>query len=469
MGKIIKVTSNIKSVDGRAWSQDLSDLNILIGPNESGKSAIAEAVQLATSGSAYGLFFRSAQVKAGNQLGKLSCSEEEIFAEVEYEDGSTSRWEMNKGGRPKRTGEKTTILPVAELRDALSGSATRARHFFGPLLIKETFSRESFEKLLPNKEVDLSLPLEKILPDYGKDLTVGDVIKAYKACGSWKRDSKSMSKASDTILKQFSLAEPMDHSKETQLTDDMQLAVKLEWLKKLYKEDGFTEEEKSVLGKLALHIADRDKLKELKGSAQYFDEISALWVKGTLYRQTQSARKKAKRAEEDAKSFETLEQALDVALMMLLTPEITKYCRRVNKFLPKGDKFGIRHDLKGFSIFLKRGDVEHYALSGSTEARVLAAMGAALSTDDSPTVLVLDDRMWDAKTLARTMERLEHSSGFQAVLMSTFKPRGRARAKWNYVEISPKGYDVEDEEVQEETQIPLEGNPLEEANESYGK
>ena len=53
--------------------------------------------------------------------------------------------------------------------------------------------------------------------------------------------------------------------------------------------------------------------------------------------------------------------------------------------------------------------------------------------------------------------------------MSTFKPRGRARAKWNYVEISPKGYDVEDEEVQEETQIPLEGNPLEEANESYGK
>ena len=93
--KILKVTSNIKSPDGSPWTRELGKLNLLVGPNESGKSAVAEAVQLAVSGSAYGLFFRSNQVKTGNQLVDLGPGgDKEIFAEVEFEDGTTSRWEM---------------------------------------------------------------------------------------------------------------------------------------------------------------------------------------------------------------------------------------------------------------------------------------------------------------------------------------------------------------------------------------
>ena len=58
MKKVIKIRSNIKSPNGQAWEYELGDYNLLIGPNESGKSAIAEAVQLALSGSAYGLQVR---------------------------------------------------------------------------------------------------------------------------------------------------------------------------------------------------------------------------------------------------------------------------------------------------------------------------------------------------------------------------------------------------------------------------
>ncbi len=467
MDKIIRVKSNIKSPKGEEWSYELDDLNLLIGPNESGKSAVAEAVQLAATGSAYGLFFRDSQVKSGPQLGKLATTEEDIYAEVEYSDGTSSRWEMVKGGRPKRTGEKITALPIAELRDALSGSATRARHFFAPLLLPDTFSRESLEKLLPNKEIDLSVPLEKLLPDYGDPLSVQDIILAYKNCGSWKRSANSKAKAVTNMLPFFDHPDPVAALKlSTELAWDMQLAIKFEWLKKLYKSQDFEEDDKVVLGKLALEIGDQETLRSLRGSAEYFDDLSKVWKTTVTAEIAHKSRKKIKAFEEEAKSFETLEKALDVALTMLLAPEITKYCRRVNKFLPKGDKFGVKHDLKNFSVFLSRNGEEHFALSGSTEARVLAAMGAALATGGKPTMLVVDDRMWDSKTLAKTMERLETSKEtmpFQAILMSTLKPRGRARAKWNYVEIKPKGYDAEDEEPQEQAQDAPPENPLEEA------
>ena len=146
--KIVRVTSNIKSPDGQAWSYDLGKLNLLVGLNESGKSAIAVAVQLAVSGSAYGLFFRNGDVKSGSQLGNLATSDRLVFAEVEYENGSVSRWEMEPGKRPRRTGETTTVLPIAQLRGALSGSAVRARKFFAPLLV-QPLVREKLEKKRP--------------------------------------------------------------------------------------------------------------------------------------------------------------------------------------------------------------------------------------------------------------------------------------------------------------------------------
>ena len=100
-------------------------------------------------------------------------------------------------------------------------------------------------------------------------------------------------------------------------------------------------------------------------------------------------------------------------------------------------------------------------------------MGSALSLyGDNLSVVILDDRMWDGKTLAKTMERLENQqtekAPMQVILMSTFKPRGRARAKWNYVEIDSKSYDEEDEEIKIQTPISINENPFDEAGESNG-
>ena len=447
--KIVRVRSNIKSPDGKSWSHELGKLNLLVGPNESGKSAIAEAVQLAVSGSAYGLFFRNARVKTGNQLINLATTDEPLFAEVEYEDGSIARWVMAPGTRPSRIGRNTATLPVAELRDALGGSATKARKFFAEALL-EPISRKKFEKLLEGRDYDLSIPLDKIIPDYGNELSASDILKALDEASSWKRKSKAEAKAGSEILSSLGSGDAMEQEEETQALDDLCKAVRFEWVKKGFK-DAQTPEERIAMSGLALSLGSKAELKALDGSAQVWERLREMWMQEAIHRALKRTRTRSRNSELAANEFEALEKAIDAALHTLLKKPLDEYCRRVNKFLPKGDKFTISHTNSDFRVCLVRGTEKHYALSGSAEARTLAAMGSALSRsiygENENAIIILDDRMWDATNLSRTMERLEKST-CQVILMSTFKPRGRARAEWNYVEVSRKENTVEDEEAE---------------------
>jgi len=447
--RIVKVSSNIKSPDGQAWSYDLGKLNLLVGLNESGKSAIAEAVQLAVSGSAHGLFFRNGDVKSGSQLGNLAASNRLVFAEVEYEDGSTSRWEMEPGKRPRRTGETTTVLPIAQLRGALSGSAVRARKFFAPLLIEE-MSREKLEKHLSHPEYDLTSPLENVLPDYGNKVTAEEVVASYEEAGKWKRNSKAEAKAATEILSMFSGADKLDREAYLNQTENLTQALCFSWFKKRFKGTE-NKEERVLLKQMALSLGTKEELKALPGSAEVWDALLPMVRADALYTAAQRARKKVQNAELAAKEFSALEIALDSALCALMEKPLKEYCRRVNKFLPKGDKFSIEQSRQDFRIFLSRGGEKHYALSGSAEARTLAAMGSALAADGESAIIILDDRMWDTSNLARTMERLEKAP-CQVIMMSTFKPRGRARSEWDYIDVVRKEDKREDEEINRDIQ-----------------
>jgi len=73
-------------------------------------------------------------------------------------------------------------------------------------------------------------------------------------------------------------------------------------------------------------------------------------------------------------------------------------------------------------------------MSGSTESRVLAALAAALVPSNETAIVVLEDRMWDLETLGKTMRSLEKCP-CQIIIMSTMRPRGRARKEWTYVEV----------------------------------
>jgi len=111
------------------------------------------------------------------------------------------------------------------------------------------------------------------------------------------------------------------------------------------------------------------------------------------------------------------------------TPEFGK---RVSAFLPKGEKLVVGFtDAHQITLALHRGEEKHIALSGSTEARLIAALGAALADSDDH-LLVVDDRMWDAGTLAKTLGALEKAP-CQVIVMSTVRPKGKKRANWSYL------------------------------------
>ena len=462
MSKITKVTSNIKSVDGSAWTHELGQLNLLVGPNESGKSAIAEAIQLAVSGSAYGLFFRNAQVKTGAQLVDLGpVGGGEIFAEVEFEDGSTSRWEMLPGKRPKQTGQAAVALPVSELRDVLSGSPQKARKFFSQHLLSPV-GRGELEQRLQNPGHDLTIPLENILPDDGNSISGEALAAAPSSAGSWKRKAQAEAKAASSLLTTFTNAEKVERSDVYDVWEQLFKALRFEWARKQFKaaEDP---KEKEFLKNLALSLGTKEELKGLEGSAQYSEKIEVLLTQDALYTAAGRARATVEQAQKSVEEYGDLEKALDVAIFKLLKEPMKAYTKRVNKFLPRGDKFQIIHEEKTFKVCLKRGGQTHVALSGSAEARTLAAMGAGLAKEGEASILILDDRMWDTSNLVKTMEKLEGSS-CQVILMTTVSPRGRKRSAWNYVEVSRQV--CEDEAEEEVNPLPV-AEPNEESEDAF--
>lgn len=97
-----------------------------------------------------------------------------------------------------------------------------------------------------------------------------------------------------------------------------------------------------------------------------------------------------------------------------------------------------------FQPALLRRDGIHVALSGSTESRVLGAMAAALTRPGIPSVVILDDRMWDPVTLTKTLIALENCPA-QILIMTTVRPKGKQRAKWTYIQV---GNYNDDEEIE---------------------
>ena len=437
MKQVVKIRSNIKSPGGRTWEYELGKHNLLIGPNESGKSAIAEAIQLALSGSAYGLFFRNAPVKSGSQLADLGhIGPEGLFAIATFDDGTTAEWSMAAAGkRPKVVGGVGEALPISELRTALSGSAQRARAFFLSRLLPSGVNRVELERFLHHPSLDLTLPLEVLIPDMGPRPIAGEtLLSALSEAGTWKRNAKSDAKAAQDLLTTLSLAAKVDSKQLHGTYENLFKALKFEWIRKLVKDSEETYD-KGTLTKMALTLGSKEELKSLKGSAEYADEIESMLVQQAAFKDAQSLTLKIRQHEKTAAEYDALIKGLERACAGLLEEPLKKYIKRVNRFLPKGDKFGIVYSEKEFKIYLERGKQEHVALSGSTEIRVLAAMAAALPVGEESIMVILDDRMWDADTLSKTLDKLQ-SAPVQIVVMTTIPPSGPKKEAWRHVEIS---------------------------------
>lgn len=433
---ILKVRSNIKANED--WSAEIGPKTLLLGPNESGKSRIVEAIQLAVSGGVHGLFLKNSTVKAGNQLSALGATfDKSLYAEVEFDDGTVSRWEMEKGKSPKQTGERYVALPVSGLRSALTGSASSTRKFFADQLVTDT-TRTELEAALHSDSIDITMPLDEVLPDWGpKKISMYEIIEAASKSGKLKRAAKADAKAAQELISTLGGAE--NHS-ERELDDAwirLNDSLILSWLKTQYNDRPGDPEYRAYV-KLLLRNLASEKSKEywetLGGSLKTSEDVLRIIKGKTRWEVALGATAKVKMEEKRATEFAALEKALENYIYEVVQDPLDAYRERVSGYLPKGDEFGYEHTRTTFRIFLERNGVRHYALSGSTEARVLAAMAAGLDGEKSGMVIV-DDRMWDAKTLGETLLHLEDCSA-QVILMSTISHRGRQRTGWQYVSVA---------------------------------
>ena len=404
-------------------------------------------------------------MKSGTQL--CGLGDGDLYAEVETDSGNVARWDLSPGKKPKQSGDIGQVFPIAELHDVLKGSPATARKFFFQLF-GEDISGNDLEASFPKSSYDLSVPLGELLPDLGPTAYCpDDILGALTKAGAQKRGAKGESTAAKKMLGAFSRAEKIDPKLLTESWGELVDGIRFEWTKKLLKAGLI---DKSTAQSISKTIGLPKELVGLRDSTVVSEEIEDYLELDALYQSLLAANDVAEVSEQRSKSFAELETALNDFIYTQLKEPLQQYVKRVNKFLPKGDVFTIEYDKSTFLVGLERGGVVHHALSGSTEARVLAAMAAGLSGDsDEYSIIVVDDRMWDTQTLAEMMNLLEQTSS-QVFVMSTLKPRGRQRSAWTYIEMS--GDDnalLESEENSEETPVLQETPEVEEGAEGVAE
>jgi|TARA_R100000084_G_scaffold46602_1_gene19252 ABC-type cobalamin/Fe3+-siderophores transport system ATPase subunit len=435
MSFVKTITTNIKSRDGQSKTFELGKHTLLVGPNESGKSAIAEAVQLALTGSAFGLLYRNKPIKAGNQLEVLRPDGAEVvYSQATLDTGESAEWILESGKRPKRNGAEGYAIPMNDLRAVLAGSDQSIRAFFYDHMVQKT-DRDDIRNYLSDT-------IKDTFDEYVYDEDSLSLTKVIAGVGKQKREESAKVKAAKQMLEQMD-ASYIDDNTISALWLQLAESQRLERLKEMYKayrEDG---EETRVLDKIKASLASigsKEKIQEMISPEDARKNLEDAYLKMGKYKACLGLKNTVDWGESVIDRLNKLEKALIDVVPAVMKDNLVweNYADTVNDFLPKGDEFTVV-DNGTVKLGLRRPNGLHVALSGSTEARTLAAMSAALiknedSNVDKLSIIVVDDRMWDTATLAKTMKELE-AVDCQVIMMSTQKPRGRAREAWTYIDL----------------------------------
>jgi len=430
MSYITELTSNLKSPDGQEYRVPLGQHTILIGDNESGKSAIAESAQLALTGVAHGLLYRDKAIKDGTLLSALIPEgAEKGIVTASLNLGSEARWELARGSKPKHSGPNGSTHSISELHGIMAGSAeTKAKYFWG-LECAKTSAKELME-LLPeelHEALILVCPLDK-------KVYLDDLIDKV---GKFQRQQSTVANAGRIALESLGSVRSVTEDELQGTWKTLQRAMIRDVLQVLYadyKADP-TLQANHVIAHLVKLLGGKDAVVRIPDTDALCLDLGETLLNRRLSRAASAAKSGEVRAGALKDSLRILKDALVRIMFDQISAVAVKFAEKVSKFLPKGEEFLFTADSssKKLTVGLLKGGVSHVALSGSTEARVLAAIAAATSSEND--LIVVDDRMWDADTLKRTLTVLEKSEA-QVIVMSTIKPKGRKRGAWNYVEVS---------------------------------
>lgn len=368
------------NLKGPAREIELSNKTLIVGDNEAGKSAITQSIQLCLKGSATGLLFRD-EVKLASALLTMAPAGQPLNIVAKQDSGEAYRYELLPGKKAKHVAPDSAMnLDSTDIRAAFSGSVDRMVAFLGAN-IKECMGwRASYDTMQAEKQSHKEL-----------SATFKDAEARLNRCGApdaiTDKDVDVAIMERGMVLGIKSLAAKAKANENTDLLAALNLAAR-EWGKPQFAEGGHPSFD-NVMDKARSRIAwaDIDELKKQKDDT----EIAMLAQK---HRVTQA----------------------EAHLDMLTKAVVSIFEAKVTPYLHAGEALSL--DMDSGYTYLLRGGKRYAALSGSTEARVLAAMASALAEPGKPGVLVLDDRMWSEANLLRTMTALQNAP-CQVIITST--------------------------------------------------
>jgi len=210
-----QIKSNLKSIDGEAWHVDLGDKTLIVGPNGSHKSAIAQSLELAVSGAADDIVGRTA-VKSGDTL--LSTAHEDaLWIQANLSNGEISSFKVQredeKVKRPAHVSNSTAVLPLRDVKAALAGSTSTAmRAFFTWAcadISEDAFIVESSPavNITSSQDVQEALDAYEIYSRHRKDSPAARLLSLHQYTGEQVRSRSGKIKALEarTVVLQHTL------------------------------------------------------------------------------------------------------------------------------------------------------------------------------------------------------------------------------------------------------------------------
>ena len=147
-----------------------------------------------------------------------------------------------------------------------------------------------------------------------------------------------------------------------------------------------------------------------------------------------------------SQEYKQLESACAAAIHALMARGMKDYLDRTNRYLPLDWAVDIvLEDNKraAFRVGIVRNGVVHAGLSGGEWSAVTAALAMAAADPTKLTVIVPEDRAWDAARLRKVMVRFGRFPG-QVIMTSTVRFKGRCPKNWEVIDSKGQEFLVPD-------------------------
>ena len=420
---IKKLDLNLK---GPMRSYDLGQYTVLLGDPESGKSAIAQGLQMLADGCMADALMRKSPLRDKKRL-ELVAAGETMEIRGELNAGPLSLEVV--GASAVRPPHMDLPIPVQQLRDAFSGSPLTAAKFLVPFLVPHVDLSEEWCDALWAK---LSAQ-HKLLPERPEWLHA-DQLSGQRALDIVNEMFSEAKKASDlnkplliTLATLQKFRAPFGLS-----------AVRKPYFLSMSKRRLVALKSKSGDADMADWFGTEVKLlggKEAIANIPDLDEVENHVVASSLCEFAEAMERDSINIAAASKFYKALADALWAVLDDALVVALPAYFEKVEKYLLDGEKFRLDPALWVPSLYRPARDEWHSALSGCTEARVLGAMGCALAMRGRLSIVILDDRQWSGQLLADQM-RAYDGAPCQIIIMTTVPPKGRMRASWTVLDLN---------------------------------